>query len=408
MKLTRKQFLGAAVAAISGTITPSLCGAVKEKRKIKLNGSSLKINKLVLKDNDYILGPGVVELTGPDAIVIQGRNVVLDSVSFKASIGPKKHSSAIRMLQGCENLTIKNCAFEGDAYCVLKADINSNKDGDLTFDKPVGPITFINNSCDGFSRHIYLSSVSRINIEGNFFKNSARDSIRLRQGVRKVLISKNTFDNVGKKTGESADAIDTYWSGEELIISSNIINNCAVHGLDLKGISPDGKGASSKVIVENNIINGCVFSGILVSSGKVHLKKKNKVADFIIKSNVIKNCNKNNKNPNDAAIFLRHGVQGCIISLNQISSSNGHGIVLGNFEEKAEQTKNITIAENQIVSKSGDCVRVFAADNVVLARNIFEYRKNKASVKLIKRYKSFELAKVLETDNLESVIDHET
>jgi hypothetical protein len=35
------------------------------------------------------------------------------------------------------------------------------------------------------------------------------------------------------------DVIDTYWSGNDLTITNNLVDTTAYHGFDLKGILPD-------------------------------------------------------------------------------------------------------------------------------------------------------------------------
>ena len=405
MKLTRKQFIGSIISSVAALASFGASSDTHKKGQLHLNGGTHKLKKLVLGDDNFIKGPGTIEIDGPDAILVAGRNVTIDNVVFKTTIGPSKQSSIIKMLEGCSNLIIRNCHFSGNAYCVLKADVNTNEDKDLTYKNPVGPLLFRGNTCFGFSRHLFLSNVTNLNIEGNVFEKSVRDSIRLRQAVKKVIISKNQFNNIGVDHKESSDAIDTYWSGEELVINSNIVDGCAVHGFDLKGISPDKEGSSSKVIVDGNIIKNCKFSGLLISSGMTYKHKSNMVTDIIIKANIITNCNLNNANPNDAAIFLRHGVQGCIITQNKVTINNGHAVVIGNFDENAKQTKDITIVENQLKATKGMCLYLLAPRNIVVARNILQHSKNMKAYHVVKSFKKFKLAKFIEIDNLESVIN---
>ncbi|MCO4755233.1 MAG: right-handed parallel beta-helix repeat-containing protein [Bacteriovoracaceae bacterium] len=413
-KLTRKNFLKLMVLAVGASQSKKLFASEANKAPLQnpkntfLSGKTIKIKDLLLEDNSSIVGHGTIEIEAADAIKVKGKDVLIQNVSFVCKVPTKNQSSVIRMLEGCENLRVVNCEFRGMAYCVVKADINSSLDKNLTYKTPVNGFSFIGNLCDGFSRQLYLHNVQNLKITGNTFKNCLRDAIRLRQAVKSVIISENHFENIGESAGESADAIDTYWSGEELIISSNLIKGCAVHGLDLKGISPDAEGQTSKVLVLGNIIQNCGFSGILASSG-AHVKgATNSVSKFQFRSNIISGCNINNKNPNDAAIFLRHGVRECIISQNQISNHNGHCVVIGNFEDKALQAQDLIVSENQITANSGSCLVSLGAKNMLINNNIFKHKKGHASIVAPDSYRKFKKTNFLEKDNLDSIINNKS
>ena len=169
MKLTRKQFIGSIISSVAALASFRASSDTHKKGQLHLNGGTHKLKKLVLGDDNFIKGPGTIEIDGPDAILVAGRNVTIDNVVFKTTIGPSKQSSIIKMLEGCSNLIIRNCHFSGNAYCVLKADVNTNEDKDLTYKNPVGPLLFRGNTCFGFSWHLFLSNVTNLNIEGNVF-----------------------------------------------------------------------------------------------------------------------------------------------------------------------------------------------------------------------------------------------
>lgn len=415
--LTRKSFLKAALLGIAA-IKGKAYAQDAEKTKVKnisgamfLEGKTINLVNAVLGDGACIQGPGTVILpAGSPALKIAGSNVRLSNIRIIAKGGKENHSAAVHLLETAANVRIDNCCFEGERYCVLKADRNSHKDSGLAYKKPVKGLHFQNNACEGsFSRHLYLHNVEGIVIEGNTFSNSLRDSIRLRQAVRSVIVSGNRFVNIGVLSKESADGIDAYWSGEEVLITSNIFENIATHGLDIKGISPDREAATSKVVIASNIFKNCRFSGVLLSSGALKPGSKNIVENFIVSSNMFTGCNQNGKNPNDAAIFLRHGVVSASLTGNHIFNHRGHGIVLGNFESGAGQTKNVIVGHNQIAvkGKENSCVASFGADGVVIKGNVFSKSNNAQALKMVESYKGFKSASNIIGDNLESIVnDH--
>lgn len=375
-------------------VIPSICFALN----ISLLGKTKEIKKkVVLEDYSQIVGPGIIKLkSSSEGFFFKGKNILIDNVTFIVEDNTQKRNSLFHLLDGANNISIRNSTFNGARYSILKSDINSKKDKDLLFKNRVKELKFINNLCFGsYSRHLLLSSLENVKITGNTFKNSVRDSIRIRQNVKRVTISGNTFKNIGVKSKESSDAIDTFWSGEELIISNNHFSTISTHALDIKGISPDTKSKSSKVIISDNIFSDIQFSGILISSGAIVKNKVNKVDNFIIKGNQFYNINLNAKNKNDSPIFLRHGVKDVIISSNIIDANNSHGIVLGNFEQNAAQTSGVLILSN-IIKAKGNPVFVHASRDVIVKSNNFFGKK----VKVIKSYKKFLGDQISISDNL--------
>lgn len=407
--MNRSEFLKLGIATLGALMTRKSFGAKKEKQSLllELKGESLKASEIKLKDGGSLIGPGKIIL-GPEeaALLLDGKNITIRDVAFKAKKSEAAHDAVLQLSENSENITIENCVFEGERYCALMADKNSTKDKDLKFKSPATNLKFLNNKVSGFSRHLYLHSVHGILIQGNEFTGPLRDSIRLRQNIKKVTIADNRFSKIGSGSKESSDAVDAFWSGDELIIRGNHIDGCDAHGLDIKGISPDKDSKTSKVIISSNLVQNCRFSGVLLSSGSIIKGKENEVQNFIITDNIILKTNLNAKNPNDAAIFSRHGVKGVSIRGNEIAPAFGHGIVLGNFEDLANQSKKFIVTENQVKvrGKSAKCLVSLGVDELVVGRNIFEFSKGSKAMEVSKSYRKFKAKDALLEKNLEKAI----
>lgn len=363
-----------------------------------LKGKTLVLEKdFILKSNDQIIGPGKIRLlSNSNGVILKGNNIKISNVKFSAENNHTKHSTILKIEDGASNINISDNSFLGNRYTILKADINTTKDRKLRFKNRASNIVFSRNNCfEGFSRHLYLSSIENIKITDNHFEESLRDSIRLRQNIKKIIISNNSFKNIGVISKESSDGIDSYWSGEDLIITNNRFDNIATHALDIKGISPDLKGSSSKVIISNNMISSCQYSGIVISSGAKVSGKENYIKDVTITSNQIRNCNLNNKNKNDAAIFLRHGVKNSIVANNLIDSPRAYGIVVASFEQNIPMTKNIVISSN-IVSSNFEGIYLRTVKDIIVKGNSLSGKK----IKHLRSYKKSKSSNVLIDKNL--------
>lgn len=346
---------------------------------MNLKGEKKIISKtLILSDNSLIRGPGIIKIKSSSAgILLDGKNITIENVSFEVEDNTTKQNSVLNLTSKSDFIKISGNSFTGARYTILKADINTTEDKKLSFVKRAGQIIFDKNKCAGqFSRHLYLSSVEDLKIVNNTFSSSVRDSIRLRQNISNVLISGNSFINIGIKSNESSDAIDSYWSGEEMIISNNHFDKIATHALDIKGISPDKDSKSSKVIISNNIFKDIQFSSILISSGSVVKGKENVVNNFIIQANNFQSNNLNNKNINDSAIFLRHGVRNTLINANIIKSDKSHGIVVASFEKEAPQTSSVIISAN-VIDSSFEPIYLVATKDIQIISNILRPNKIK-------------------------------
>lgn len=374
---------------------------------ISINASALIMNlkgkreilskTLILDDNSIIRGPGILKIKSKsDGIILNGKNITIENVSFEVEDNTSKHNSVLKLTEKSNFIKISGNSFKGARYTILKADINTTKDKQLKFKNRAGQVIFEKNKCAGqFSRHLYLSSIENLKIINNTFSSSVRDSIRLRQNIINVLISGNSFVNIGVKSKESSDAIDSYWSGEEMIISNNHFDTIATHALDIKGISPDLNSKSSKVIISSNLFKNIQYSGVLISSGAIVKGKENRVDNFIIQANNFESNNLNGKNKNDAAIFIRHGVKNTLINANIINAKKSHAVVVASFEKDATQTSDTIISAN-VIESNFEPIYLVATKNTQVLSNILKPNK----VKRLKKSKGHVESEVVLQNNL--------
>jgi nitrous oxidase accessory protein NosD len=277
------------------------------------------------------------------------------------------------LTENSEDLIVSNCRFSGKAYSAVSGDINGSDDSSLFFKKPARRIHIINNSFAGYVSPLYFHSIEEVIVRNNFFQDSFYDAIRLRQRVKKVIIESNQFKNIGtSKQVVSRDAIDTYWSGVELIIRANILEDISALGFDIKGVDPDGLYKNSYINVSDNIIKKTGYSAILVSSAQKPVKGPwSHVGPVVIRGNLIENAHTINEQVNNAAIWFRHGVADGIISGNVIKNSFGHAIGVNNFEKKAPINENIVVTQN-IINGCSSGIYLHKVNGKVVKDNIIK------------------------------------
>lgn len=338
-----------------------------------------------------LYGPGTITKApqAMEAIIISG-SVLIEELNFASADDRRDGCCEIRLGEGLERAVIQNCNFIGASYAAIAADKNAKSDKSLLYKKPAKNIKIINNDIAGaYSRHLYLHSTTDLLIAGNSFRRSKRDSIRLRQRCKHVQIINNNFEDIGTlpvlDKPESADVLDTYWSGEKLIFSNNIINGCALHAVDLKGID------THNVIIANNQIIRCGWHGIsLMGDSEKNIALKN----IIIDSNTISECNLLKRDPDAAAIMLSGPLEEIIIKGNQLLKNNGRGLMVQNREDKKTINKNIVITSN-IIHDSKIGILIFPCDGLILKDNI----TNK--IVTHEKDRSYKMNRALIQDNLD-------
>jgi hypothetical protein len=332
------------------------------------------VNNLTL-DGMKLYGEGTLKLSkGENVLTLLGRGNVVQGLGFHTTNNRAK--AEIRLGEGCQDVQISGCRFLGAAYSVLAADQNGENDLSLKYKKPVKRVIFTHNFVSGYVVPLYLHSVEDMLISGNFFADSFYDAIRLRQGIQRVVISQNFFENIGTSKEEvSRDAVDSFWSGRELIISDNIVKKTGCIGFDIKGHEPQGRYHTQNIVVANNLIEDTYYTGILLSSGGA-AKKPFNIGPASIKNNTITGGNRKSASPFEAAIWLHHGTARVQVIGNQISKHRGHGIGVSNAFKGAAKTKFVQITQNMIVDcqHKGEAAGIYAQDveDLMMTHNMIE------------------------------------
>lgn len=299
-------------------------------------------------DGGELIGVGTLKAVNEkDVVQVSGQGARIIGLKFATT--NSRTRTEIRLLDGAQDVTVAHCHFEGKAYSVLSADVNTADDDGLKYKMPVSHVHFFGNTCRGYTVPLYLHSVIDLIITDNYFTESFYDAIRTRQAVERAIISQNIFENVGVSTEEvTRDAIDCFWSGRELIITSNIVKKTGSIGFDLKGHEPKGRYHSGHILVANNYLEDTNYSSILLSSGGANKTSPVLVGPIAIKNNLIVNGNRKGQSEHDAAIWLHHGVQHVQVMGNQIRSHRGHGISLSHAFIGAEKSRLIQVCDNMI------------------------------------------------------------
>ncbi|MCT4642732.1 MAG: right-handed parallel beta-helix repeat-containing protein [Bacteriovoracaceae bacterium] len=368
--------------------TKAFIRALKKNKELYLpKGKTFIVESLVVSNVKLFGGGTLRSLKSKHCLLVNGSSSIFDNITFKSSHSIKEGKSEIKLLDGCENITFKNCLFVGRSYCSISADSNGKDNDSLIYKKQVKNLIVENSVFKGtYSRHLYLHNIKDVKVMGCSFNDSYNDSIRLRQKVSTVLISKNTFNNIGtSKTADSKDAIDTFWSGKNLIIENNQIETVGTHGLDIKGVEPKLREKTSNVIISKNNISRAAFSGIFISSAT---EKDTHVENFIVENNMISKCNQAKKEANYGAIYIHHGVRNLNIHHNNISNNHASGIVIGNFSKTKILNENVSITFNQLSdnylqSQSFNCINIFPTKNLVVHANQISFSKKRNAVGLM-------------------------
>jgi hypothetical protein len=364
-------------------------------------------NRIEVPDGEYLIGD--VDLTGKyifgkgtikkksaseSAFHIKGEGAFVQGLFFEAEDTSAQPNTDIKLGDGSKDIRIEGCTFRSPIYSAIAAATDTGVGG-TPYAKRVSGVMVTNcvfgkldTETLGYTRPLYLHSVDNITIQGNTIRDCAFDAIRLRENDGFVLIDGNQFINIGDSSWpdeQTRDAIDTYWSGANLIITNNIVRKTASIGFDIKGYSPNGSYGSNKVIIANNQIYQCRYSGISVAGDTDYDGAGNYkyIYGVVITGNIVQECNQNNLtgtgSVSSAGIYLSKVCAYIDVSHNQVMFNYARGIFAHNETASKGISKSISITDNTCVNNGqssllttagGVGIFIAAIESAMICRNI--------------------------------------
>jgi parallel beta-helix repeat protein len=334
----------------------------------------------VVVSGKTIIGHGTIKKksTSESAFHIQGNGTSISGLTFASQASSGQPNTDIKLGEGASNVRILNNTFNSPTYAGIAGSVDSLNGGTPYTTRVSGVIIANNVFKGGYARPIYLHSVDNITIDGNIIRDCNFDAIRLRENDGYCIINANQFINIGDPSwpdDQTRDAVDTYWAGDTLTITNNIVRKTAYAGFDIKGVV--GSSQSRKVIVSGNQIQDTRYNGIHIY-GDVD-NNLLYIDSVIVSDNIISGCNQN-KTANSA-----HGIafKGCAkyvnVHDNIITSCFGRGIYVynaytGSIQKSFKITGNLCVNNGlQGTATDPDAgINVTGVDGVIISDNICE------------------------------------
>lgn len=422
-------------------VTSKIQTALLTRDSLLLPEGSYLVGDLELTGKKLYGTGTIIKNVNAERALILNSNCEINGLRFESVVNGFQRAE-IKLNDGAENILITGCRFESEAlYAAISADVNGVNDSFLTYSEVASNIIISNNIFIGYVRPLYLHSVENITIVNNSFKDCLRDAIRLRQETGMALISGNTFKDIGEDSSsvierpanwisldsyslgervsvppfgifectvasstiganpntsgasewsivdrsyfETKDAIDTFWSGRELVISNNIIDTTASVGIDIKGSEPSGLYSTESVIITGNMIKNTFGIGLNFHSSALldtgdFAGEFRYVGNCIISDNVFQGCNAEKYDVAQPAINIRQGTSNVSIENNHIKNHFGRGINLLNLDQNSDINRSLKVVGNQII----DCglaghagnigLNVSPVDGAIIKNNIIE------------------------------------
>jgi parallel beta-helix repeat protein len=327
-----------------------------------------------------ILGHGTIKkkTTSESAFHIKGNGCVINGLTFAGQSISGQPNTDIKLGEGASNVRIVNNTFNSPIYSGVSGSVDSLNSG-TPYTTRVSGVMILNNIFKGsYARPIYLHSVDNITIDNNIIRDCNFDAIRLRENDGYCIINANQFINIGDPSwvdDQTRDAVDTYWSGDTLTITNNIVRKTAYAGFDIKGVV--GANQSRKVIVSNNQIQDTRYNGIHIY-GDVD-NNLLYIDSVIVSDNIITGCNQNKSASGAHGIHMKGCAKYVNIHDNIITSCFGRGIFVnnayaGSIQKSFKITGNLCV-NNGIQGVTGDTeagINVTGVDGINLSDNICE------------------------------------
>ena len=314
-------------------------------------GEIWPISELTIGSGQKISGEGAIckPSTAKYALLVDGEDITIQDLRFTPQTVSGQPNCDIKLAEGSKDVRISNNHFSGNSYSAVCA-ADDTAVGGSAYSVPAQGIMLNDNTFSGYVRPVYLHSVDNITIENNILRDSKRDAIRLRENDGFALIIGNQFFNIGDGAiaTETQDAIDTYWGGNRLVISNNVIRTTQSMGLDIKGVSPSGGDVGSRsVIISNNHISDTLYSGIVLH-GNLDTGEVNHT--ILVEGNIIEGATRNQSYA-DAAIWVKGMVKYLTIADNQLRSNYARGITIQTRSRQNDGTvAGVHVIGNQLIN----------------------------------------------------------
>ena len=310
-----------------------------------------------------VYGGGTVKklAAAESALHLLGNGATVEGLIFAGEVASAQPSTDIKIGDGATNVLIQKNQFRSPLYSAISGAVDSLDAAGAPYTVRASGVQILANRFTSgtgrYSRPLFLHSIDNIIIGFNVIRDCNYDAIRLRENDGYCLIHANQFIDIGDPAWldeQTRDAVDTYWSGDRLTITDNIIRGTAYHGLDIKGAAPDLTHQTERVIITGNQISGCRISGIVLSGDLGTGGNYRFLVGAIVSDNIIERCNQNNATgtgtSGDPAIRIKGLVKYCSITTNFIVGNFGRGIYVHNNDAGSAQVRNIDILDNIILN----------------------------------------------------------
>jgi len=338
-------------------------------------GTVWQIGQVDVASFQSISGPGTIQkLSGaPYALRIIGINVTIRDVTFSPQSVSGQPNCDIKLGDGSKDVKITDNHFFGSTYSAVCGADDSGQGG-AEYTNHATNVLITNNTFVEYVRPLYLHSVDNLTIQGNTFRESRRDAIRLRENDGYVIINGNQFLDIGENSSinETQDAIDSYWSGRKLIISDNIIRRTEMVGLDIKGVSGSGSQGSRSVIIANNHISETWGTAIVL-----HGDYDNNILNhsILVEGNILEH-NSRGMVSGEAAIRVKGAAKYVTIADNQVMFNHDRGITVQSRSATSDGTvQSVTVTGNTVVNNgsvanAGIGLYALGVDSIILSNNL--------------------------------------
>ena len=318
-------------------------------------GQTWRLDGLELKNGERLFGKGqICKVASQDfALNITGTGVSVEGLTFAPDTASGQPNCDIKLADGGSDIRIMDNQFNGASYSAICAADDSAVGGEA-YTQRVQGLMIADNVFTGYSRPVFLHSVDNLTINNNLFSDTLRDAVRLRENDGYALITGNQFFNIGDGVvpTDTQDAVDTYWGGNRLVISDNIIRTTQSMGLDIKGVSPaESDEGSRSVIISNNHISDTLYSGIVLH-GNLDTGEINH--SIIVEGNILEH-NTRNRSFADAAIWVKGMVKYLTVANNQLISNYSRGITIQTRSGQNDgSVSGVHVTGNQLINNGVD------------------------------------------------------